>query len=689
MSEESSKPLGITTPLSSSLPLPWTFQNERLLEQEDQRKKIPLNKLINKLNYLNFTGGTVSVLFALKPSGNHILMTALPRPCMSETITCTLKPPHEVDALLYEPDYLMIDDGLATILAPVHLISRQGDDIDLALSAEASVIIKRQTRRYPCRNITCEIRQDQIVMDGRMVEFSPTGMSVILSPSLPPAPWDENKPVRLDLFDQDTKLFTGLCRCIRNGTDMPDGRTVFAPLDDQSPLYIKRDFRNPRQHTTPSFTIKFRHPFSLRIVERDIVDISTSGFSIQEHPEQQTLMPGLMIPDVCILYAGVAEMQCSAQVVYRRQDDQAPHVQYGLAINDMAIDAFTRLNHLVGAHLDTGANVSTTVDMDALWEFFFETDFIYGEKYEHLYPYRDSFKDMYRKLYQNHPDIARHFIYQKNGKIYGHIAMVHAYTPTWIIHHFSALPLESKIPGLLILRQIAHYLNGFYRLRSRTMQYVMTYYRPDNKVVSRIFGGFAGYLNNPKGSSLDLFAYLYFNKGTSSAHLPAEWSLRQSMADDFHILNTFYENRAGGLLLDALHLDASIKDLKENFGSSGLKRNCQTMCLRHQEKPVAFFVVNESDFGLNLSDLLNGITAIIVDEDALPWPVLESVVEILSSFYMEDKVPLLVYPDTYPAGQNRNITKKYQLWILKTDPHAEEYLEYIGSKFRIKYRQDK
>ncbi len=671
-----------TSPSSTSA---FVFRNEGLLSA-DASATIHQQALINKINHLHFIDAPVAVLFPQKDKPGHLLIEATPGPCMGLRVSCRMRSPklQELSRQLADPDWLLIDDGRSMIMSPVTCLKRLNDTVELELPKEAGAAPPRRAQRFSCRHITCDIRQRDIRINGEMVDFSPLGMAII--PSRQPASdWDEDQPFEIDLFENEVKLFSGSCRCIRNGGKYPDGKMVFEPLDDRIELYPKSDFRNPRQTTTPSFSVRFCHPFSRITLERDIADISTSGFSIREDTNRQTLVPGMILPNVSILFAGVAEMNCSAQVVYRRREEQDHQVQFGLTVEDMDIDAFTVLNHLVGSHLDSGAHVSTTVNMDELWKFFFETNFIYGEKYTHLAEHRDVFKEIYRRLYQDHPRIARHFTYHKNGTIYAHIAMIHAYESSWIIHHFSAKPLDARVPGLLILRQIVHFLTGYYRMRSHGFETVMTYYRPENKIVERIFGGFANFIKNPKGCSLDLFAYLYFKKTASPTRLPEGWSLRQSGPEDFKRLESFYEERSGGLLLRALRLDQPLSSIKEQFAQAGFKRNCQTLCLCQNDNPLAFFIVDESDMGLNLSDLLNGIKAIVLDSDALPWNILETVVNMLGSFYTDREIPLLVYPDDYPAGKNVEVGKKYRLWILAGSA-AEAYTQYMLNKFRIKYK---
>ena len=68
--------------------------------------------------------------------------------------------------------------------------------------------------------------------------------------------------------------------------------------------------------------ISFKHPFFQKNIERDILEISTAGFSIIDNIEEEALLPGMIIPNISIIYAGIIKMDCSAQVLYRREDQK-------------------------------------------------------------------------------------------------------------------------------------------------------------------------------------------------------------------------------------------------------------------------------------------------------------------------------------------------------------------------------
>ena len=611
--------------------LPWIFQHDKLFDELETQRIWDRTKLINKLNHINFSDGYIYSLFHNEKTGERILIKAYPQPCMHDTIICRLDIPDNLtDLSKYKFSYLMIEDGRTITLAPAEFINREGSMMKARLPENSFILTKRKTKRFSCLDITCEVIQDNNKACGHLVDFTPMAFGVTFSADKDVNNFNLNNPAFVNFAQNGTKLFSGLCRCIRNGSDSPEGRVVFTPLDTKKPLFVKRETRNPRQHITPSFKVSFRHPLFQGNVERDIFEISTSGFSLRDSIEEETLLPGMIIPRLTIVYVGIVKMDCSAQVVYREEDKENKMVKCGLAITDMDVQSYSHLNHILGVYLDGYARVSTEVDMDSLWEFFFDTGFIYGEKYQHLQPYRSTFKETYRKLYQESPDIASHFIYEENGKIYGHIAMVHAYEHSWLIHHFAARQMVNKIAGFMILRQITHYINGFYRFPSGGMDYVMTYYQPENRIIDKIFGGFSRHLNNQEGSSLDLFSYLHYQKSSFNQEQPAEWLLRECGADDFKILKNFYDGHSGGLMLDAFGLDSPMTPLSESFTKAGFKRNCQTFCLCNKGQQAAFFIVNQSDLGLNLSGLLNGIKISIVDKK-IRWDIILTAISKLSN----------------------------------------------------------
>jgi hypothetical protein len=380
-------------------------------------------------------------------------------------------------------------------------------------------------------------------------------------------------------------------------------------------------------------------------------------------------------------------MKCSVQVIYSKPMDGAGY-HCGLVILDMDIHTYSTLTHMLTNALDPHANVSSDVDMDALWEFFFETGFIYPKKYRVIQHQRAKFKETYKKLYQDNPEVARHFTYQKNGHIYGHISMIRAYDRAWMIHHHAAKAMKNRRTGFMVLKLIMHYLNDMHRLPSANMDFAMCYFRPENKFPDRVFGGFARELNNPHGCSLDLFAYLPYTRLSIGPKLPEGWTLSPSSDLDLWEYERIYKNQSDGLLMDALGLlppltgHASLEGLYEGLG---LTRRCNVFSLSYQGDLCALLVANRSDMGFNLSELLNGIKVLVAKPDALPWSVLSVAISQLTGEYQLERIPILFYPTHYVEGKEVPYEKFYQLWILNVQ-WGNEYLEYVQKRFHISYK---
>ena len=87
-----------------------------------------------------------------------------------------------------------------------------------------------------------------------------------------------------------------------------------------------------------------------------------------------------------------------AQVIYRRprsNDPDETQVICGLAILDMDMEQHVNLLALLHQANDPHSYLCNKVDLDALWHFFFETGFIYPEKYALIQAKKEKFKATY------------------------------------------------------------------------------------------------------------------------------------------------------------------------------------------------------------------------------------------------------------------------------------------------------
>jgi hypothetical protein len=256
-----------------------------------------------------------------------------------------------------------------------------------------------------------------------------------------------------------------------------------------------------------------------------------------------------------------------------------------------------------------------------------------------------------------------------------------------MIHHHAARPIENKRPGFQVLKQMILFLYGMYHLPSAKMDYVMCYFRPENKFPDRVFGGFARELNDLRICSLDLFSYVTFPVIKPQNQLPPGWSLHESTHSELWELDQFYKYYSGGLLLDVLNLsqkeagDGSLENVAHRLG---FIRKWKTYSLVYMGCLKAVLIVNQSDVGIDLSELINGIKTLVIDPENLPWKVLSLAIAQLTEVYHLDNIPLLIYPSIYADIINMPCEKKYYMWITYTR-HSNKFLEYMQQTFKMNY----
>ena len=346
----------------------------------------------------------------------------------------------------------------------------------------------------------------------------------------------------------------------------------------------------------------------------------------------------------------------------------------------MAVKEHTRLLALLHQASDAKIYISKKVDMQALWDFFFETGFIYPQKYKFIEANKEAIKSTYEKLYNQNPGIASHFIYQDNGRIFAHMAMVRFYDKAWLIHHHAAIRNGYQLAGLTVLYQIAQFINDCHRFHSMNMDYAFCYFRPENKFPAHVFGGAARNINNLKICSTDHLAYYHHHRSEKSPiDLPKNWKLAPVTDEDLRDLYQFYTKQSGGLMLQGLHLTADRIDceaVKKAYRETSLKRDRQVLALKYRDQLCTIFMANHADLGLNMSDLTNSITVIVVNEQALTQDLLHIATDIVAHLYNHEEVPILLFPKKIATQLELNSEKSYFLWIYRTQ-NLDPYFRYL------------
>jgi hypothetical protein len=665
------------------------YQNNRYEKLREVSKKY----VINIMNYLNFKDGTITVNLKHARYGNVVSLHVKPQPCLDNYLDCHWGEEKGLNQNLnlYEYQNIIAPDNQKLILVEAEMISISETGIRFLLPEVCYEISSRKVMRHYCEGIQAQLMQNGAVFNGSLLDFSAVSFKVVVT-STPPQTFQWINPessISIVLSDGSQTLYAGECRILRRSGGQKQMMFVLAPLYNQIKRFTPKKFRSTRQELIPSPNIIFSHPLTNKTIELKVLDISGSGFSVEEKDSKAVLLAGLMIPELELSFAQSFTLNLKAQVVYSNKKKKGPDGNWvicGLAIIDMDIRDHVKLLALLQQANNRNSYLCNKVDTDALWNFFFETGFIYPQKYSFIKLNKEKYKEIYENLYTRNPSIARHFICQDNGTIFAHMAMIRFYENTWLIHHHAARKSESNSPGLSVLNQLSRSIIDCHGLYSAHMQFLACYFRPENKFPNRIFGGVAKHLDDSKMCSIDVFAYFRFKSTLDHQwKMGGVWELTKTQPDDLVELQNFYEFESAGLMINALDLEPHSsfgEKLSKEYLELGFKRERHLFSLKKKGELKALIILNKSDIGLNMSELTNCIKIIVLEPHELDKDTLNMMISLLSTKYDQQEVTVLVYPLRYVELQGIPYEKLYKMFIINTQ-YSDAYFDYLNNYFRF------
>lgn len=674
-----------------------SFQNINLDNQTEEGRKIGKKQFINTLNYIHFQAGTILLHFKHPKYNTVISIHARPQPCFENSLDCLWVEPAGLQQKLrsYKFLHLLLTDGKKMILVKASLITIRNEGIRFNLPESGYELDQQNAKWQSCEGVQVDFIQNGTIFCGHLLGFSAVSFCIEAS-VVPPQSFYWLNPedtVYIIFKNKQDILYSGECKILRQTCDQKTRSFILEPVKNRINKFKPKKYRSLRHKLSPSPNIIFRHPFIQKRINLEVEDLSGSGLSVVEYQDDSVLLPGMTIPEMYVEFANDFKIKCKAQVVYRntsRTKDDKTYIRCGIVFLDMDIYDQGKLSGILHHVANKQTYVCNQVDLDSLWRFFFEAGFIYPGKYVLLHANKERFKETYEKLYIQNPHIARHFIYQDKGIIQGHIAMIRFYENTWLIHHHAASKSGYSKAGIVVLNQVGRYINDFHRLDSTHMNFVGCYFRPNNRFPSRVFGGCAREINEPKGCSVDPFAYFHYQKNSSQMEITSPWTLAMTQSEDLTELESFYEYTSGGLMLHALDLEPDMIDsdnLSKEYQKLGFKRERHLFSLKKDDVIKAVIMVTVSDAGLNMSDLTNCIHVVVLDAKDIPPATLNITLATLSKYCEQEEIPVLIYPVSYAESQSIPFDKVYNLWVLNMQ-YTDDYFKSLENIFHRTHKNN-
>lgn len=652
-------------------------------------KQFSLKQLINKLNHINFQDLNITAIFQHSKYPRTLSLPALPMPCSNERLSCKWNERIDIEQVMmsyhFHCLYIPMEQQLIEVFPELKSISEK--EALFILPETCQEISTRKIHRYECHETTVFMLQNGILFHGRLVDYGALQFRIIIHRSeTQNYRWiNVDSPVTIVFTKGNDTLYSGQCRVVKHDYGIHRRQLNLEPILKQIRRFESLKFRSLRQKLKPSMDAVFPHPLFKKTFNLKVINISGSGFAVEEENRFAVLLPGLIIPDLRLNFSDGSSIGCTAQVIYTKPHHESRKgiiLRCGLVILDMPVEDHIKLLALLHQADDANAYLCNKVDMNALWDFFFETGFIYPQKYQFIKNNKAQIKATYEKLYHHSPSIASHFIYQENGRITAHMAMIRFYDSAWLIHHHAADASANHRGGLMVLNQISRFINDSHRLSSMKMDYVFCYYRPDNKFPNHVFGGTARNIKDIDICSLDNFAYFHYHlsDSESSLELSGNWQLAPATHEDLVDLETFYSNHSGGLMLRGLQLgpdQADINELISAYRKIGLKRDRHLFALNYRGKMCALIMVNVADLGLNMSDLTNSVQFFVINGQYLTHEVIHTTISAVSIYLEIDDIPVLFYPRKAAIAAGLDYEKTYCLWVYNMHKNMDHYYGFL------------
>ncbi len=647
-----------------------------------QKKRVSLSQLINKLNHSNFRGDPLLVTLKHKIYGNNLALLAEPQPCFDEMLECRwLDQDGDTQRFKnYDIVKLVMTDGRSSVQIEPSIVDIDAQQLTCRLPEESHETSARSIRRHPCRSIDVQLTSNGASFSGELVDYSALSFRVTLrAEGHLSFDWvNKSIPVNVTLSRAGEVIYIGDCTILRQGTGHDAREFVLKPNREQVQRFLPKEFRPERRELIPNPVLVIKHPLTGKTVSLKVHNLSGTGFGVIEPLTDAVLLPGMILPEVAIQFSTRIHLMCKAQVIHRQITDG--YVYSGLGILDIDIQDHLDLVGMLYQAKDPDTLIGNRVDLDALWNFFFETGFIYPSKYQYVADNKDRFKETYRRLYECNPTIARHFIHMDHGQIHGHFAMLRLYEKTWVNQHHAALP-HSNHAGLIVMGRMTEFINEVYSLRASNFRYSCGYYRADNRFPERFYGRFARKIDNPKICSVDPFAFISFEASTPDPDWEADgrWKISQSTVADLQELNGFYNQASGGGMslaaTDMLPESLDSGSLKEEYAKLDFKREIHRMSVRKNGELKAVMAINITDVGMNLSELGNAAHLYVIDGAGFGKSDLRQMMSLVAVKFNIERYPIMVYPGEFLEKIEIPAEKTYKLMTVNL-AHWDDYMRY-------------
>lgn len=441
--------------------------------------------------------------------------------------------------------------------------------------------------------------------------------------------------------------------------------------DSKQRLHVKRlAKRVPVFESKPCY-FSAEHPFFPgRRIEGQVFEISSSGLSVVLEKTSFPVIPGMRFSS-CHLqlpFCPPRDLIFEVAHVEFKSDGEVNHFRVGGEFINAPIELLKDISNYTNEVEKSFVRDLNQEDLDLLWQFMFETNFIYPAKRKQIQNKSREILETYHRLMSQENPLVKKIIYQEGDEIKGHLSGLRFYDHAWVIQHLNAAKSSIGSAAQNVLKNMTSFLLDSKAHEKNNIFYVISYYRPDNLYPAILFGDSKRMINDPdKCDSYDfVFGVFDENQSFSSSGSPKidmdSPEAYQELTDYLVQLQMSSFLRATGL---AQARPWELK-IKPEFDRLGLHRERRIIRLHDLDHQV-FALAEVASSGLNLSELTNCIYLFTEGEnpEVLRDLATQAVRLAYENFYVpHDIIPTVLTIKDMAHAQNVAWSKTYTCWIL-------------------------
>ena len=434
----------------------------------------------------------------------------------------------------------------------------------------------------------------------------------------------------------------------------------------------RRSERVEMYHRNDAF-IEFDHPFVKTKVSAYVSDLSNSGLSIMLEPGNHVLVQGLVINKATLQLPLRPRVSVSLKIkrITQTVKDQKLKTRVSIEFLDITPALDKELTACVQHSVSDNLSYARGEDYNDIWEFYFDTGFIYENKRRQIQGYSEKIRETNKKLIFSETPLLKKVVYRTDGKIIANGTAIKAFDNTLLLQHLQSLKSHSGEAAKNIIRGMTTFFLDLQANRQVGNHFVCTYYRPNNMFPSLVFGDTADLIGDEEKCWKEEYLFcLQTHPNLEFNEIPGITCREANATDKARFEELII--RSGDIRL--LRLESLTRekitnlDITKQYNELGLYRYRKLFVAENlQDGSLCYAICSYASPGMNLSELTNSVKFIFNTENHNKQKLLiNQITKLISESYekteMSDPVFLVKPNQAIPEGFKNE--KSYILWAL-------------------------